>query len=110
MGSSIHEPSLTKLAALDRAVLAAMAQDDGPSNVADLRERVGDITRQHLNNVRIRLIDAGVAFSPRRGQLDFALPYLRDYLREHVVTDAMGATSAEIAAARRRFPPPPDDL
>lgn len=110
MGSHIHEPSLTKLSALERSVLAAMAADDGPTKVSTLRERVGSISRQHLNNIRIKIIDAGLVYVPKRGELDFALPYLRDYLREHVVTDAMSATSADIAAARAKFPPPPPGL
>jgi hypothetical protein len=110
MGALIHEPSLSKLSALERSVLAAMAIDDGATRVATLRERVGDISPQHLNNIRIKIIDAGLAYAPARGKLDFVLPYLRDYLREHTVTDAMSATSADIAAARAKFPPPPDDL
>lgn len=109
MGSNIHEPSLSKLTALERSVLAAMAIDDGPSRVGELRERVGGVSRQHLNNIRIRLLDAGIVYVAARGKLDFSLPYLRDYLREHTVTDAMSTTSADIAAARARFPPPPDD-
>lgn len=110
MGANIHEPSLSTLSALDRTVLAAMAQDDGGSRTADLRERLGSVSKQHFNNLRNRLLDAGIVYAPARGELDFALPYLRDYLREHTVTDAMGATSREIAAARSRFPPPPPDL
>ncbi len=108
MGANIHEPSLAGLADLDRSVLAAMAVDDGPSRVGQLRERVG-ISKQHLNNIRIRLLNAGIVYVVKTGQLDFALPYLRDYLREHTVTDAMSSSSADIAAARAKFPPPPED-
>ncbi|WP_275561777.1 hypothetical protein [Microbacterium aoyamense] len=35
--------------------------------------------------------------------MDFALPYLRDYLRKHTVTDAAGRL-APLSA----LPPPPD--
>ncbi|MGV8883934.1 MAG: ATP-binding protein, partial [Rhodoglobus sp.] len=87
MGALIHEPSLSKLSALERSVLAAMAIDDGATKFATLRERVGDISPQHLNNIRLKIIDAGLAYAPARGKLDFVLPYLRDYLREHTVTD-----------------------
>ncbi|MFE6966673.1 ATP-binding protein [Agromyces sp. NPDC057679] len=110
IGASIHEPSIAHLRPFDRTVLVAMAQDDGPSKVGDLRPRLDDASKQHLNNARARLLDAGIVFTPKRGELDFALPYLRDYLREHTVTDAMGASSRDIADARSKFPPPPEDL
>lgn len=107
MGANVHEPSLTDLSATDRTVLVAMAHDDAASKVSDLRQRMG-LESQHFNVYRQRLIDAGLIYSTGHGHLDFALPYLRDYLREHTVTDAMSATSSEIAAARRSFPPPPE--
>ncbi|MBC7597292.1 MAG: ATP-binding protein [Kineosporiaceae bacterium] len=110
MGANIHEPALGRLSIQERTLLAAMAQDDGPSAIAELRQRLGSITPQHLNNIRSKLVDAGIVYAPQRGKLDFALPYLRDYLREHTVTDAMNATGADLAKARAAFPPPPTDL
>ena len=41
--------------------------------------------------------------SAGHGQVDFALPYLRDYLREHTVTDAAGRLEA-----MPEYPPAPE--
>ena len=103
MGSFIIEPSLSDLSDIDRTVLAAMAHDDGPSSVADIRERMGNIKPGYFSMYRQRLIEAGVVYPSGYGRLDIALPYLRDYLREHVVADA----ASEIARVRKDFQPPP---
>lgn len=103
MGTHIHARALSDLSATDRTVLAHMSLVDGPSTVVDLRNTLG-VSKQHLNNYRQRLLDAGMIFSPQRGQVDFALPYLRDYLREHTVTDAAGGSSTALG-----YPPPPGD-
>lgn len=109
MGANVHEPSISDLSSTDRTVLVAMAQDDGPSRVGDLRARM-DVDAKFIGVYRARLIGAGLIYAAGHGAVDFALPYLREYLREHTVTDAMSATNSEIARARREFPPPPDDL
>lgn len=103
MGAYILEPSLTDLSDTDRTVLAAMAHDDGPSAIPDLRARLGSVKPGWMSMYRQRLLDAGVVYAAGRGKLDIAVPYLRDYLREHVVADAAN----EIARARAGFPPPP---
>lgn len=41
------------------------------------------VTPQYANAYRRRLLDEHVLVEPRRGEIDFALPYLRTYLREH---------------------------
>ena len=63
-----------------------MAVDDGPSRVSDLAERLGQ-SRQYINGYRGRLVAAGVIEAPARGKVDFAIPYLRDTLRE--LTDGL---------------------
>jgi hypothetical protein len=103
MGSHIHEPSLRDLSATDRTVLAAMAGDDGPSRVSDIRARLG-LNAQYMGVYRQRLIDSGVIFPAGHGRIDISVPYLRDYLKDHVVTDAV----TEIAKRRSSFPPPPE--
>lgn len=64
----------------DITFLQAMAVDGGASRVADLQERLG-VSQGCVQSYRRRLLDAGVVVSPRRGELDFILPQLRDYLR-----------------------------
>lgn len=102
MGANIHSRALRELSPTDRTVLAHMALSDGPSAVADLRQALG-VNPQHLNVYRQRLIDAGMIRSVGHGQVDFALPYLRDYLREHTVTDAAGRLEA-----MPEYPPAPE--
>lgn len=102
MGAYILEPSLADLSNIDKTVLAAMAFDDDLSKIADIRQRLG-IDSQYMNVYRQRLLDAGVVFSPGYGRLGIAIPYLREYLREHVVADAASRTFER----REDFPPPP---
>lgn len=103
MGAYILEPSLADLSDTDRTVLAAMALDDGPSSIPELRARLGGAKPGWMSMYRQRLLDAGVVYAAGRGRLDIAVPYLRDYLREHVVANA----ASEIARARAGFPAPP---
>ena len=41
LGELVHEPSLADLSHVDRTFLIAMAQDDGPSRIAVIAERLG---------------------------------------------------------------------
>lgn len=82
LGTLVHEPALAGVSAVDRAFLLAMAQDDGPSRMADVQQRLGaDVN--YTSQYRLRLIAAELIQPTRRGYVDFALPYLREYLREH---------------------------
>lgn len=85
LGSLVHEPGLADLSDVDRTFLAAMAQDDGPSQMADLSSRLG-VSNQYANVYRTRLIEAEVIHSAGRGRVAFAIPYLREYLRDHAAT------------------------
>jgi hypothetical protein len=77
----VHETALNDLSDVDRAFLAAMAEDDGPSRVSDLAKRLGQ-SPQYINGYRGRLVAAGVIEAPARGKVDFAIPFLRDTLRD----------------------------
>jgi predicted MarR family transcription regulator len=68
--------------AIDKSFLLAMAKDDGPSKMADIQQRLGqDAT--YIGQYRLRLIAAELITPARHGYVHFALPYLREYLREH---------------------------
>jgi hypothetical protein len=82
LGTLVHEPALKAASNIDRTFLLAMAQDDGPSRMADLQHRLG-VDVNYLSQYRLRLISAELIHSTRRGYVDFALPYLREYLRDH---------------------------
>lgn len=82
----VHEPALADLSEVDRTFLVAMAADDGPSTMSDIAQRLG-VNSQYAGNYRRRLIDAEIITSSGYGQVDFELPYMREYLREHAVVD-----------------------
>lgn len=74
---------LTTMMALsdrDADFLVAMSADDGPSKMADISQRMG-VTQDYAQKYRLRLIHGGIVSAPRRGYVEFAVPYLRDYLR-----------------------------
>ena len=77
----VLEPALADLSDGDRAFLHAMAQDDGPSRMGDLADRLG-VNAQHAGVYRKRLIEAQMIRSQGRGQVEFELPGMREYLRE----------------------------
>lgn len=82
LGSTFHATSLNDLSEVDRTYLVAMAQDDGPSSTGQVAARM-QVTQQYAGVYRQRLIDAGIIEPVARGRVDFAIPYLRQYLREH---------------------------
>jgi hypothetical protein len=81
LGTLIHEPALRAASDVDRSFLLAMARDDGPSRMADIQQRL-NVDVNYASQYRLRLIAAELIHSTRRGYVDFALPYLREYLRE----------------------------
>lgn len=82
LGSLIHEPALNAASDIDKSFLLAMAHDDGPSKMADIQQRL-DVDGNYASQYRLRLIAAELIHPTRHGYVDFALPYLREYLREH---------------------------
>jgi hypothetical protein len=82
MGSLVHAEALKDLSHVDRTFLLAMAQDDGPSQTGQIAERLG-VSPQYASVYRTRLLEARMIVATRYGHVDFALPYMRDYLRSH---------------------------
>jgi hypothetical protein len=82
LGSTVHATALADLSDIDRTYLVAMSQDDGPSGTGTIAQRMGE-TAQYANVYRTRLIDAGMIEPVGHGKVDFSIPYLREYLREH---------------------------
>lgn len=85
LGSLVHAAALRGLSDVDRAFLTAMAPDDGPVRIADIARRMGK-DAGYANVYRARLIAAGLITPAGYGRLQFAIPYLRDYLIEHAAT------------------------
>lgn len=82
LGTLIHEPALRATSDIDKAFLLAMTHDDGPSRMADIQQRL-NVSANYASQYRLRLIAAELIYPTRRGYVDFALPYLREYLRDH---------------------------
>ena len=89
LGSTVHETALADLSDVDRTYLLAMAQDESPSSTSEVARRMG-VTPYYASTYRARLITAGVVEPAGRGYVDFAIPYLRDYLHEHAARHEMG--------------------
>ncbi len=87
LGSLVHEPELEDLSDVDRTFLLAMAKDDGPSKMADIAARMS-VDMNYAGQYRLRLLAAEVILAPRIGVVDFATPYLREYLRDHGASTA----------------------
>ncbi len=87
LGALVHEPALSVASDIDKSFLLAMAQDDGPSKMADIQYRL-DVDVNYASQYRLRLIAAELIYPTRRGYVDFALPYLREYLHQHSAIDA----------------------
>lgn len=86
LGALVHEPALAGASDIDKSFLLAMAKDDTPSRMSDIQQRLG-VDVNYASQYRLRLIAGELIQSPRRGYVDFALPYLREYLREHAAAD-----------------------
>ena len=82
LGNLVHAPALRDLSDVDRTMLVCMAKDDGPSQIADIAERM-DRPVNYVSVYRNRLLAAGIIKTAGYGKVDFATPYLREYLREH---------------------------
>ncbi len=82
LGALIHEPALSAASDIDKSFLLAMSQDDGPSRMSDIQRRL-NVDVNYVSQYRLRMIAAELIYSTRRGYVDFALPYLREYLRDH---------------------------
>ena len=57
-----------------------MARDDGPARLNDIAKRM-NVTDDYAQKYRKRLIGSGIIEPARRGYVQFAVPYLADYLK-----------------------------
>ncbi|WP_296666479.1 ATP-binding protein [Demequina sp.] len=64
----------------EQGYLAAMAEDgDGPSLVADVGDRLGR-GAEGVSNLRARLIDKGIVYAPKRGEIAFTVPGMATFI------------------------------
>jgi len=86
LGSTIHSVTLKDLSRVDKTYLAYMASGETPVSSTEIAQRMG-VSISYASQYRRRLIAAGVIEPYAHGQVDFAVPYLKDYLQEHIVSD-----------------------
>lgn len=77
--NDICETALAHLSDKDIAFLAAMAVSDDPAEISAVISQL-QCTSSLAQTYKRRLIQAGIIRQPRRGVVQFAVPYLRDYL------------------------------
>lgn len=82
IGQLVHAAALADLSDVDRTFLAAMAHDPGPSKMGDIAHRLG-VDPSYAGQYRLRLLAAEIIEATAYGRVDFTLPGLRTYLREH---------------------------
>jgi hypothetical protein len=82
LGSLVHAPALKEASDIDKSFLLAMSKDDGASRISDVASRL-NVDKGYASVYRQRLIDAELIEPAGYGYVDFTLPYLREYLREH---------------------------
>ena len=80
LDNAVCIPELHGLSRRDREYLEAMSQSDGPVSTAEVAERMGK-SANYASTYRKRLLDAYVIRETERGEVDFAVPFLREYLR-----------------------------
>ncbi len=82
MKNRILEATLAELSDRDIDFLKAMLQDTKTSRTAEIATRIG-MTTGNVSTYKKRLLEQGVIEEVRRGEVKFALPYLREYLPEY---------------------------
>ncbi|MGP9615325.1 ATP-binding protein, partial [Brachybacterium sp. AOP42-B2-9] len=98
----VHQPALRDLSPGKLAYLEAMLDDDGPTRVADIEQRLGK-SPGYQSVYRDRLINDEMIRPTQRGYVELAMPYLREALLERLSgTQYYTRTpTASISAARR---------
>jgi hypothetical protein len=83
MVSMVLEATMYELSDKDRQFLTAMAMDRDESRVSDIADRMG-VSSQYVGNYRRRLKAQGVIAPAGRGRVVFAMPMLKELLRERM--------------------------
>ena len=75
----VCETTLAALSDRDIDFLVAMAADEGTSRMSEVARRMS-VSDDYAQKYRKRLLSSGIIEAPRRGHVEFAVPYLADYL------------------------------
>lgn len=77
--NDICKTTLAALSDTDEAFLTAMVSIGKPYRIANIATHM-NVTQDYAQKYRKRLIDAGVIKALKRGEVDFAVPYLANHL------------------------------
>lgn len=91
LGDMVHAPAFDGLSAMAKDYLLAMSQDDGPSSTSEIAARI-ERSPQYASVYRAQLIEEDIIEPTGYGYVDFKIPYLRDYLKEHAAHHQMKMT------------------
>jgi AAA+ ATPase superfamily predicted ATPase len=80
---SIHDLVWHELSDLDKEFLYVMTEDEAESKTGDIAKRLERDTST-VSTYRQRLIDAGVIARAKYGYVKFVLPYMKEYILEHM--------------------------
>lgn len=78
----VYKPALAGLSQKARDFVKAMAQIGETASTADVAKHLG-LGVKGIDATRRSLIQKQVLYSPARGYLEFAIPFVRDYILEH---------------------------
>jgi hypothetical protein len=84
LASSFFGPRLELATEAEQRYLAAMASlPEAPCRTPDVAHRFGVYDQRSVSAHRDALIQKGLVWSPRRGQVDFTVPLFAEFMREH---------------------------
>jgi len=84
LASSFFGPRLELATEAEQRYLAAMASlPEAPCRTPEVARRFGVHDQRSVSAHRDALIQKGLVWSPRRGQVDFTVPLFREFLCEH---------------------------
>lgn len=81
MKSEVLEASWKTASAKDREFLGAMASGETPVSISSVAKRLG-VGNSYAGQYKYRLLEQGLIEEPSTGEVDFALPALRDFVLE----------------------------
>ncbi|MDR1781438.1 MAG: ATP-binding protein [Bacilli bacterium] len=81
---NVHNVIFKEISKMDFEFLKAMAQDDGPSDIADIVKRLNK-TKNYISQYRARLLSSGLIEANAWGSVCYTLPYMKEYIiiRQH---------------------------
>ena len=80
--NDICKTAVQPLSDVDISFIKAMTKDDEVCKMRDIASRM-DVTSDYADKYKNRLLDAGIIAQERRGEVFFAVPYMKDYLTKY---------------------------